>query len=179
MKLYILLIYNILRIILLKVCHPNNFRASLVQRISPLTSMKIFDSGKILLGRNLEISRFCDVQVHGNGNIEIGDRTYMNLYCMISCHGNVHIGNNCMFGPGVKIFDNNHRFSREEGVSSKLNTGSIEIGDNCWIASDVVILKGAKIGNNCVIGAGCVIDRNIPDCTIVRLDQAQIMEKIR
>lgn len=84
-----------------------------------------------------------------------------------------------MFGPGVKIFDNNHRFIKSEGVRSDLNIGNINIGDNCWIASDVIILKGADIGNNCVIGAGCIVDRKIPDNTIVRVSQSQLSEIIR
>ena len=67
-----------------------------------------------------------------------------------------------MFGPCVKIFDNNHRFSREEGVSSDLTVGSVRIGDICWIASNVIILMGAEIGDNCVIGAGSVVTVDIP-----------------
>ena len=58
-----------------------------------------------------------------------------------------------------------------EGVSSDLSTGEIIIGSKCWIASDVIILKGASIGDKCVIGAGCIIDRPIPEGTIVRLKQ--------
>lgn len=47
------------------------------------------------------------------------------------------------------------------------SSSEISIGDNCWIASNVVILKGVNIGNNVVIGAGCVIYKDIPDHTIV------------
>jgi acetyltransferase-like isoleucine patch superfamily enzyme len=67
----------------------------------------------------------------------------------------------------VKIFDNNHRFSREEGVIRECAAGCITVGRNCWIASDVVLLKGTDIGDNCVIGAGCVIRGKVPAGSLV------------
>ncbi len=39
----------------------------------------------------------------------------------------------------------------------------ISIGDNCWIAGNVTITAGARIGNGCVIGAGSVVTGEIPD----------------
>jgi maltose O-acetyltransferase len=39
----------------------------------------------------------------------------------------------------------------------------ITIGNGCWIASNVVICGGVTIGSNCVIGAGSVVTRDIPD----------------
>ncbi len=84
-----------------------------------------------------------------------------------------------MFGPGVKIFDNNHRFSKEHGVSTELSTAPISIGDNCWLASDVIVLKGSTIGDNCVIGAGCVISGDIPAGSVVRQIPNQTIEPLR
>jgi acetyltransferase-like isoleucine patch superfamily enzyme len=72
-----------------------------------------------------------------------------------------------MFGPGVKIFDNNHQHSPETGVSGQLNTAPIFIGDNSWVASDAIILKGTHIGKNCVIGAGCIVRGEVPDGSMV------------
>ena len=46
-------------------------------------------------------------------------------------------------------------------------TGNVEIGKNCWIAANVTILKGTSIGDNCVIGTGCVVKGLIPSSSIV------------
>lgn len=43
----------------------------------------------------------------------------------------------------------------------------MSIGKHCWIASNVIILKGVTIGDGCVIGANCVIHRAISANTIV------------
>ena len=61
----------------------------------------------------------------------------------------------------------------------QLTIGSIRIGNNCWIASNAVILKGAEIGDNCVIGAGCVVKGVIPSGSIVRPNINYVIEKIR
>lgn len=117
--------------------------------------------------RNCEFAAYCDFEAHGDGVLEIGEGTYFNRYCMISAHEHVTVGKHCMFGPGVKIFDNNHKHSPKTGVSSQLNTAPIFIGDNSWVASDAIILKGAYIGKNCVIGAGCIVRGTVPDGSVV------------
>lgn len=166
-KSILLIIYNILRIALNKLVHWNQFDVHWIQRISPLCSLKVFRCARIRVGRNCEFAAYCDFEAHGDGVLEIGAGTYFNRYCMISAHECVTIGKHCMFGPGVKIFDNNHVHSPESGVSGKLITGAISIGDNSWIASDSIILKGTHIGKNCVIGAGCIVRGEIPDGSVV------------
>lgn len=162
-----LIICNVWRIALNKLVHWERFDVHWLQRISPLCALKIFHRGTIRVGRNCEFAAYCDFEAHGNGVLEIGEGTYFNRFCMISAHEYVSVGKHCMFGPGVKIFDNNHRYSSKTGVSSQLNTAPIFIGDNSWIASDAIILKGARIGKNCVIGAGCVVRGEVLDGSIV------------
>lgn len=169
---------NFIRYIYFKIRYGNRYESSFIERISNKASISLFDKGSCILGQNIELAPLVDIQIHGNGKIEIGDRVYMNRECIISCHNYIGIGNGCIFGPGVRIFDNNHKFSKASGVSSALNTGKISIGNNCWIASNVIILKGAQIGDNCVIGAGCIIDSEIPPCTIVRQKQILTMAPI-
>lgn len=166
-----LIIYNVWRITMNKLVHGGQFDVHWIQRISPLCSLKVFRHGKIRVERNCEFAAYSDFEVHGDGILEIGEGTYFNRYCMISAHEHVTIGKHCMFGPGVKIFDNNHQHSPETGVSGLLNTAPIFIGDNSWVASDAIILKGAQIGNNCVIGAGCIVRGKVPDGSMVTTEE--------
>ena len=41
--------------------------------------------------------------------------------------------------------------------------GTIEIGNNVQISSNVIILPRVKIGDNCIIGAGAIVTRDMPD----------------
>ena len=172
-KLVFLIVYNFIRFFLKKLTYGKRINVHWLQRISPFCSIKTFGNGLLRIGRNCEFAHGCDFEVHGNGVLEIGDTTYFNRYCMISAQKSVKVGNQCFFGPGVKIFDNNHKFSKEEGVSSQLSVGTISIGNHCWIASDVIILKDTHIGDNCVIGAGCIVQGDIPDGTLIKCKQEQ------
>lgn len=178
-RLYILLLANLIRIAVNKLRYGSRFRSGWVARISPKASLALFGNGSICLGYNIELAPYIDVQVHGQGQLTIGDRVYMNRSCMISCHGKVSVGNGCMFGPGVKIFDNNHRFTLCKGVSTDLSIGAVSIGNNCWIASDAILLKGADVGDNCVVGAGCIVNSKIPANSIVRCGQSLSIEQLK
>ena len=162
-----LIIYNVCRIALNRLAHWGCFDVHWLQRVSPLCALKIFQRGVVRVGRNCEFAAYCDFEVHGEGVLEIGEGTYFNRYCMISAHERVTVGKHCMFGPGVKIFDNNHQYSPEHGVSGALTTGAVSIGDNSWVCSDAIILKGAQIGKNCVVGAGCIVRGKVPDGSVV------------
>ena len=174
-KLVFLIVYNFIRFFLKKLTYGKRINVHWLQRISPFSSIKTFENGLLRIGRNCEFAHGCNFEVHGNGVLEIGDTTYFNRYCMISAQKSVKVGNQCFFGPGVKIFDNNHKFSKEEGVSSQLSVGTISIGNHCWIASDVIILKDTHIGDNCVIGAGCIVQGDISDGTLIKCKQEQEM----
>ena len=52
---------------------------------------------------------------------------------------------------------------------------SIEIGDNCWIGIRCALLKGAKLGEGVIVGAGTVIDFEVPAFAIVAGNPAQIV----
>lgn len=178
-KLFLILFYNILRWGWKKILHGSRYMVHPIQRISIMCTLKLFNKATLVIGKNCEFAFGCCIESHGIGRLEIGKGVYMNRNCMISCQEKVIIGNDCIFGPGVKIFDNNHQFSCENGVSQRLNTAPIIIGEKCWIASNVVILKGVTIGDNCLIGAGCTISENVPSGMMVKQEAILSITPIR
>ena len=73
-----------------------------------------------------------------------------------------------MIGPNVMIFDHDHDYKAEGGISSgKVKIGDIEIGNNVWIGAGCIILRGSKIGDNCVIAAGTIVRENIMSSSLV------------
>jgi len=162
-SLYFQVLVNVIRFSMKRIIYGKRFCARLIQRVSLLASIDLHEQGSIRLGYNLDVSPWCSFLVTGRGVLEIGDRVYFNRGCMISCHQKVTIGKGSIFGPGVKIFDNDHVITREGLDLSKHKTGEITIGEGTWVASDVVILRGTHIGSNCLIGAGTVVKGIIPD----------------
>lgn len=168
MTLYCTILYNVLKWIIKKLQYGNRYNVSLIERFHPSVNIRLNGTSRIHIARNLELAKDIDIQCFDNAECRIGESTYANQRLMISCHAGVTIGSHCLFGPDVKIFDNNHLFNYDNGVCTDLKCSPITIGDNCWIASNVVILNGTAIGEGCVIGAGCVISGDIPPHTIVK-----------
>ena len=135
---------------------------------------------KIKLSYSLRFRKRFNIIMETNGKLVIGKNVFFNNDCSINCLGKVEIGDDCIFGENVKIYDHNHLFNRKDKIKSQgFSIGTVTIGNNCWIGTNVVILKGANIGDNCVIGAGVIVKENIPDNSIVRCKTNYEIDKIK
>lgn len=126
----------------------------------------------ISFGANVHFKKYCHLLVFENGNLAIGADVFFNNYCSINCLDHIIIGQNTVFGEGVKIYDHNHAHSYVDNKliveRSRFKTAPVTIGANCWIGSNVTILKGASIGDNTIIGANNLIYKSVPANTIVK-----------
>jgi acetyltransferase-like isoleucine patch superfamily enzyme len=116
----------------------------------------------------------------GDG-LEIGNNSNIGPFNYIGCSGKITIGNNVMLGPRVSIYAENHVFDnpeltiKEQGVKKQF----VRIEDDCWIASNVVILSGVTIGQGSVIAAGAVVTESIEPYSIVGGVPAKLIKKRR
>ena len=141
---------------------------------------KVTNGNKVRFGKGFTFRKSFYLLIDKHGHVEIGSDCFFNNFCSITCLHSVSIGDGTIFGEGVKIYDHNHKFSnlnktiKEQGFS----IGSVHIGNHCWIGTNSVILKGADIGDNCVIGAGCVVSGKIPSNSIVKNADNYTIERI-
>lgn len=56
---------------------------------------------------------------------------------------------------------------------------AIEVGENSWIGARAVLLKGARIGANAIVGAAAVVDSEIPPFTIAAGNPARVVGAVR
>lgn len=125
--------------------------------------------GKIKVGKRFTFRRGFSLMIDRGGEVIIGDNVFFNNYCSLNANERIVIGDGTIFGENVRVYDHNHCYRnpdvpiKEQGFSS----APVSIGKHCWLASNVVILKGVTIGDNCVIGAGCVIHKDVPENTVV------------
>jgi len=116
----------------------------------------------------------------GDG-LEIGNNSNIGPFNYIGCSGKITIGNNVMLGPRVSIYAENHVFDnaeltiKEQGVKKQF----VIIEDDCWIASNAVILSGVTIGQGSVIAAGAVVTESIEPYSIVGGVPAKLIKKRR
>ena len=95
-------------------------------------------------------------------NIFWGDNSFANFNLVILDTCEVHVGNNVLIGPDVKMYSATHPTDPQERLDGLEYGKPIRIGNNVWIGGGVVIVAGATIGDNSVIGAGSVVVKDIP-----------------
>lgn len=110
--------------------------------------------------------------------LRIGNNSSIGPFAYIGCSGFIDIGDNVIMGPRVGIFAENHHFDnlkipiKEQGVERSF----VKINDDCWIASNVVILAGVTIGRGCVIASGSVVTKDIPEFSVVAGIPAKVVK---
>ena len=119
--------------------------------------------------------RFC----FDNGkNIHIGNNFTGNFNLTILDVKEVYIGDNVMIGPNTTITPATHPLS-PKGRRAHLAQGkSIRIGNDVWLGANVTVLPGVTIGNNVVIGAGAVVNKDIPDNSLAVGVPARVIKEI-
>ncbi len=167
MKPYALVLFNFIRFKTMQLFRCHRLQAARVELLDRKMRLRLNRAAQVSLGDRVVSDGHGTILVDENAKLQIGSRVYFNEDLMISVKSRVTIGDGCLFGPGVKIFDNDHVFDADNGVSDRHMSAPITIGNHCWIASNVVILRGTTIGNNCVIGAGAVVRGTIPDGSLV------------
>ena len=124
---------------------------------------------KFQFGARLTFRDGFHLLIEKSGKVIIGNHVFFNNFCSIHAMLSVTIGDDCIFGENVKIYDHNHCYQNKSQPISKqgFSTAAIQIGRNCWIGSQVTILKGVTIGDNSIIGAGVVVYQDVPENSIV------------
>lgn len=116
------------------------------------------------------------VFIEENGILEIQKNVFFNNNCSITAREKISIGSNCIFGENVKIYDHNHEYKDKSCLISKQGFSSekVIIEEDCWIGSNVTILKGVHIGKHSVVGAGVIVYKDIPENSVIICKQELI-----
>lgn len=113
-------------------------------------------------------SWYCKTEIYVREGAELIINDHVGLNgVMIFCQNKITIGNNASIGGACRIFDTDHHsldpFERRDPVlNGNCKTAPVIIGDDVFIGTNSLILKGVTIGNRSVIGAGSVVTKDIP-----------------
>lgn len=140
----------------------------------------------ISIGSNVSIWKQCRIEgVYRYNNIDFmpniiideGVSIQQNLH--LTCANKIHIGKNTAIASNVTITDINHPYTDINQAIEKqdIEVSSVEIGENCKIYNNSIILPGVKIGRHCVIAANSVVNIDIPDYSVVAGIPARIIKR--
>lgn len=111
-------------------------------------------------------------------NISVGDNFYTNHNVTILDGAPVTFGDNVFIAPDCVFSTAGHPIDveqRNQGLEIAL---PIKVGNNVWIGTHVSVLPGVTIGNNTVIGAGSVVNKDIPDGVIAAGNPCKVIRNI-
>ncbi len=111
-------------------------------------------------------------------NIEIGRNFYSNHNLIILDAGKVTFGDNVFIGPNCAFYTAGHPTEIELRNKGLEYAKPIKVGNNVWFGGNVVVLPGVEIGNNCTIGAGSVVVKNIPANSIAVGNPCRVIKTI-
>ncbi len=136
----------------------------------------------ITIGKNFTAGPFSQLmcqdpdkgsQIIMGNNISINHHVFINA----DCGGKITIGDNVIIGPMTILRASNHNFDDPDAPirSQGHKPGAIHIEDDVWIGASVVVLPNVTIGRSSIIGAGCVVTKDIPAYSVAVGNPAKVI----
>lgn len=147
--------------------------------------VRIVNSQYIEMGENVILDDGCELCVLQTisqivPHLKIGNNVLIGKGCRIGCDNHIFIGNNVMFAPNVHISDRNHSY---ENIDIPINKqpisthGAVVVKDDTWLGFGCQIMSGVTVGKHCVIAAGAIVVKDVPDYCVVGGNPARILKK--
>lgn len=129
----------------------------------------------VLLSRNVQV-KSKGGPIHIGRDVNVGDNT------LIVSQTGIWIGDGAAIASGCQIMGGTFsmgQFSRPASERVSTSAGPISIGAGTWLATGVMVLDAARIGENSIVSAGSVVTRSIPPKCVAQGNPATPVFNIR
>ncbi len=139
---------------------------AVTERLPGTLRFLLGEGAQVRVGRNVWLRTLIQpitIVAFPGAEIEIGPEAFLNG-CYLSAKRSIWIGTRGSVGMGSRVFDaDQHDLddTRPEQVTP------VRIEDHSWVAADVTVLRGVRIGPHSVVGTRSVVTRDVPPYTLV------------
>jgi len=131
------------------------------------TDLEVGDHFKIWSGHRQTL-------VTGWGRIRMGDRVFVNSGAVVFSVLEVTIGDDVALANEAYLMD-----SDSHGIEGRpVKNAPVRIGNGSWIGARAIILPGVTVGERCLVAAGAVVSKDVPDCTLVAGNPARVVREL-
>lgn len=116
------------------------------------------------------------VKMHRRRGCHIGKNTYIGMHCILdnAYPEYIYIGDNVSLAGEVTVIAHSNPYAHfSPVVESKV--APVEIKDGAWIGAKAIILTGCVIGENAIVSAGTVVDKDVPDYSLAKGNPMKII----
>ena len=116
------------------------------------------------------------VKMHRKRGVTIGENVYIGQYTQIddAYPENVYIEDNVSIVSNVSIVAHTNPYPQFKNIVES-SVSPVIIKEGAWIADGAIILRGVTIGKNAIVSAGTVVDKDVPDCSLVQGNPMKIV----
>ncbi|WP_270886629.1 acyltransferase [Pedococcus sp. 5OH_020] len=124
--------------------------------------------GRLVVGAYTHFGAHSRVRAH-EGTLRIGAKTVIGIRNTVNCWLDISIGAACLFGDDVYVCDFDHVTTRldvpvkDQGIVKS----PVQVGDDVWVGTKVVITRGTRIGDQSVVAASAVARGDYPARSVV------------
>ena len=121
-----------------------------------------------------------------NSLIQVGDECIFNNDAAVISEGTpddgsggIVIGKRCLFGVGFRCYDSDfHGLDAKARNDRKaVKTAQVVIGDDCFFGERCMVLKGVRLGDRCVVGAGSIVTKSFPPDSVIGGNPARLIRQ--
>lgn len=154
----------------IQLCVEMNATATTVEQVREKLS--------VIIGKEIDESTaiFPPFYTNFGRSISLGKNVFINHACSFLDMGGITIEDDVMLGPRVNLTSENHPLDPLDRKT--VIPGHILIKRNAWIGAGATILPGITIGENAIVAAGAVVNRDVPANTVVAGVPARVIKEI-
>jgi NDP-sugar pyrophosphorylase family protein len=137
-------------------------------------------SGTVIFKGKCRIGHGSKILVGSSGTVIFGENFEITAETSIVSFSEIKFGNNCLLSWDILVMDTDFHTIKDEFGTIFNEPRPIIIGDKVWIGCRCLVLKGAIVPNNCVIGADSIVNKNLEkdNCLYVGSPCKMIKENI-
>jgi acetyltransferase-like isoleucine patch superfamily enzyme len=140
--------------------------------------------GDIILGDDVVVDGKCSIgfgaRYARRPTLVIGRGSFIGHNCSLAIGKRIEIGEGCLLSTDVALRDyDGHPTDPADRAAGRPAAAEdvrpIVLGDNVWVGTRALILKGVRIGDNAIVGAGAVVTRDVPPNAVVAGNPARVI----